>query len=106
MPDTPFFPAWRAHLHRRRPLKAAFEQLRRCTLDKLEERLGLFLAGLPELSAAGISERERPYSVRRTFWCFLWQMLQPNGTCRDVVRQLHTTSSEVLATRAGPKAAG
>lgn len=88
MPDTPFFPAWRPQLHRRRPLKVAFKELRRCTLAKLEERFAPFLAGLAELSAARASARERPYSVRRTWWCFLWQMLDGNGTCREVVLQL------------------
>lgn len=46
------------------------------------------LAGLPELTAAGASARERPYSPRRTWWCFLWQMLQCNSSCEAVVRQL------------------
>jgi hypothetical protein len=69
-------------------LPAACADLRRCTLDKLEDWLGPFLAGLPALDAARASARERPYSVRRTWWCFLWQMLQGNATCRQVVIQL------------------
>ena len=89
MLDTPFFPAWRARLHRgHRPLQATLEGLRRCTLDQLEDRLGDFLSGVVALSAATASPRERPYSVRRTAWCFLWQMLQINVACREVVRQL------------------
>ena len=87
MPDTPFFPAWRGRFHRR-PLHATLAGLRRCTLDKLEERLGPLLAGLDPLAAASASPRERPYSVRRTWWGFLWQMLQRNVSCRAVVRQL------------------
>ncbi len=62
--------------------------LRRCTLDQLEVRLGPLLAGLDALDPAQASARERPYSVRRTWWCFLWQMLQSNVSCRLVVRQL------------------
>jgi hypothetical protein len=90
MPDTPFFPAWRGRFHRRprRNLPATLASLRRCTLDKLEERLGPLLAGLDALAPARASPRERPYSVRRTWWCFLWQMLQLNVSCRQVVRQL------------------
>jgi hypothetical protein len=34
--------------------------------------------------------RERPYSTRRTFWCFLWQMLNQNTSCREVVQQLQS----------------
>lgn len=90
MPDTAFFPAWRSRFHRRcpSPIKDRLAGLRRCTLDKLELRFGHLLAGLAELSSAKASARERPYSVRRTWWCFLWQMLQINTSCRDVVRQL------------------
>lgn len=90
MADTPFFPSWRGWFHRRpgRGLPATFAGLRRCTLDKLEERLGPLLAGLDALDPAQASARERPYSVRRTWWCFQWQMLQLNVSCRSVVRQL------------------
>ena len=88
MPHTPFFAPWRAQLHRRRRLQTTLARLRRCTLDQLEERLGHFFCGLAALDHAQASPRERPYSVRRTFWCFLWQMLQVNASCREVVRQL------------------
>ena len=62
--------------------------MRRCTLDRLEDSLGPFLAGLTALAPAAASARERPYSVRHTWWCALWQMLQGNATCRQVVSQL------------------
>lgn len=90
MADTPFFPSWRSWFHRRPGpgLPATFAGLRRCTLDKFEDRLGPLLAGLDALDPAQASARERPYSVRRTWWCFLWQMLQLNVSCRKVVRQL------------------
>ena len=89
MLNTDFFPAWRSRLHRRvSPIRDHLTGLRRCTLDKLEARLGHLLGGLDELSATKASARERPYSVRRTWWCFLWQMLERNASCRDVVRQL------------------
>jgi hypothetical protein len=90
MSYTPFFPAWRGRFSRRpaTDLATTYAGLRRCTLDKLEERFGPFLAGLTRLAAASASARERPYSIRRTWWCFLWQMFQLNVACRDVVRQL------------------
>lgn len=90
MPDTSWFPAWRGRFARSpgRTWPAAYAQLRRCTLDKLEDVLGPFLAGLAALDPAQASARERPYSVRRTWWCFLWQMLQCNASCRQVVAQV------------------
>lgn len=88
MLHTPFFPAWRAHLHRRRQLHPLCASLRRCTLDRLEERLGQLLTGIAALDPSNASPRERPFSPRRTWWCFLWQMLQINASCREVVRQL------------------
>lgn len=60
--------------------------LRRCTLDKLEERFGPLLASLAACTVP--RRRERPSSVRRTLWCFLWQGFQGNVPCREVVRQL------------------
>lgn len=90
MPDTPCFPAWRGRFSRPpgRALPAVGADLRRCTLDKLEDFLGPFLVGLAALDPAQAGARERPYSVRRTWWCFLWQMLPANATCRQVVGQL------------------
>jgi hypothetical protein len=90
MTQTPCFPVWRARFAPRpgRTLPAVYAaELRRCTLDKLEDFLGPFLVGLPALDPARASARERPYSVRRTWWGFLWQMLQLNASCRDVVAQ-------------------
>lgn len=90
MPDTPWFPAWRGRFAGppARALRTGCAALRRCTLDKLEDFLGPFLAGLAALDPAQASARERPYSVRRTWWGFLWQMLQGNAPCREVVGQL------------------
>jgi Transposase DDE domain len=95
MHDTPFFPVWCARLRDR---SGPLAGLRRCTLAQLEERLLPLLPGLPALDAAGASARERPYAVRRTWWCFLWQMLQRNASCRQVVRQLQA----MLALEARP----
>ena len=86
MSDTPSFPAWCGWLDHQ-PVAAILTSLRRCTLDKLEDRFGPLLAGITAL-APRVGAGERPYSVRRTWWCFLWQMRQVNVSCRDVVCQL------------------
>jgi len=90
MNTTPFFPSWR---HRLGPMvgRAAktLDRIRQCTLAQLEHRLA---ACVPERlfgKAAGkLNSRERIYTPRRTFWCFLWQCLNPRSPCREVVRQL------------------
>jgi len=89
MSDTPWFPAWRRRFAHPpgRTLRPACAELRRCTLDKLEDLFGPCLAGLAALDPAQASARERPYSVRRTWWGFLWQMLHGHATCRQVVGQ-------------------
>lgn len=97
MPETPFFPAWRDRFRSR--AEAAVNHLRPCTLDQLEARLGGFLPGLDELTLAGASARERPFSVRRTCWGFLWQGLHVGASCREVVRQFQAALA--LAGRPG-----
>ena len=77
---TPDFPAFRSRL-------AALG--RRTTLAQLQQRLRDFLP--PALLAAeeeGPNSRERVFSLRLTFECFLWQMVQPRTSCREVVRQV------------------
>jgi hypothetical protein len=88
MMHTPLFPAMRAQFSRHRPLERSLSGLGSCTLSKLEDRLAPFLRDIPAFAAVSAGRRERPYSIRRTWWCFLWQMLQINTSCRDVVRQL------------------
>jgi len=83
---TPFFPAWRARL-------AAFGQrvrhLQQQSLLHLDQLFGPLLP--PELLAQadeGANSRDRVFSVRRTFFGFLYQVLNPDCPCREVVRQL------------------
>lgn len=92
MTNTPLFPAW---LHQLAPMgrRAAecLHQVRGCTLSQIETRFGaLFANPVLRLPPPGDSHRERPYSWRRTFWCFLWQMLNQNTSCREVVEQLQS----------------
>ncbi len=87
---TADFPAWS---HRLGPMKARLAQaarpFRQATLAQLEVRLGHCLpARLLAKPAAGPHSRERVYSLPRTFWGWLWQMLNHNEPCREVVRQV------------------
>jgi len=83
---TPCFPLWRARL-------AAFGRrahaLRQKPLPHLEKLFAQLLpAGLLSQADEGVNSRERLYSLRCTFWAFLWQMLNPGASCREAVRQI------------------
>jgi hypothetical protein len=59
------------------------------TLSQLEARLQTCLPGrLLDKPAAGPHSRQRIYSLPRTFWAWLWQRLNNNASCREVVRQV------------------
>jgi hypothetical protein len=97
---TPDFPAWS---HRLGPMKARLLatglRLRQSTLSQLEARLGSSLPGpLLAKPAAGPHSRDRIYSLPRTFWGWLWQMLNHNASCREVVRQVQA----LCALQGGP----
>lgn len=86
MPNTPFFPAWRPRL-------AAFgRRIHRVRQESLLNLELLFAELIPAwlLSQAdeGTNSRDRVYSVRRTFWGFLYQVLNPSCPCREIVRQI------------------
>jgi hypothetical protein len=86
MLNTPFFPSWRSRL-------AAFgrrvQHVRQQSLTHLEL---LFVQLIPPWLLAqadeGSNSRHRVYSVRRTFWGFLYQVLNPSCPCREIVRQV------------------
>jgi len=83
---TPFFPAFRprlAALGRRVP------HLRQQSLCHLELLLHPFLPpGLLSQADEGPNSRDRAYNLRRTFFGFLYQVLNPNCSCREIVRQI------------------
>ena len=92
MENTPWFPPW---LHRLAPMGRrtveVLTHIRQCTLSQVEIRFGsLFAAAALRPLPPGDHHRERPYCPRRTFWCFLWQMLNQNTSCREVVQQLQS----------------
>ena len=85
--NTPCFPPWRGRLAAlgRRTLQT----VRQTTLTQLQQHRRDFLPA-PLLSAEeeGPNSRERVFSLRLTFECFVWQMLKPKTPCREVVRQV------------------
>lgn len=86
MSHTPFFSAWRPHLA---PMRGRLAQtaatVRSYTLCQLESCLGLWVPTdlFPKQKC-----RDRDYTRWRTFWCMLWQSLNPDASGREVVRQL------------------
>ncbi|HRY49096.1 MAG TPA: transposase [Candidatus Paceibacterota bacterium] len=83
---TPFFPAWRARLA---ALGRRVQHLRQHSLCHLELLLAPFLpAGLLSQAEEGLNSRDRVYNVRRTFFGFLYQVLKPDTSCREIVRQV------------------
>jgi Transposase DDE domain len=98
---TPFFAPWRARL-------VAFgrqvQALHAHPLPYLEKLFAHLLpAGLLAPTEDGPNSRERIYSLRATFWAFLWQVLNPGAACREVVRQLQAL---LCLAAAGPIDAG
>jgi hypothetical protein len=63
--------------------------LRQATLAQLQEHLRDVLPA-PLLSSEedGPNSRQRVFSLRLTLECFVWQMLRPKTSCREVVRQV------------------
>lgn len=85
---TPFFPAWRPRLA---PLGRRAQHLRRQSLWQLDLLFGPLLPSwLLAQADEGPNSRERIYSVRRTFFGFLYQVLNPHCPCRQVVRQIQS----------------
>jgi len=84
---TPYFPTWR--LRRATLGRRTAHPLRQTTLAQLQQHLQDFLPP-PLLSTEdeGANSRERIYTLRLTFECFLWQLLKPQTSCREVVRQV------------------
>jgi hypothetical protein len=63
--------------------------LRQATLAQIELRLGPALAPQTlQKPGSGDHSRERIFTLPCTFWCWIWQVLQRNTSCREVVRQV------------------
>jgi hypothetical protein len=90
MRNTPFFPAWRPGLAALGSRSAqVLGQVRSHTLCQLESCLGSWVpTGLFPKAPDKENSRDRHYTRWRTFWCLLWQSLNPDASGREVVRQL------------------
>jgi hypothetical protein len=83
---TPFLPAFRARLS---AMGTRLQHLRQQSLCHLELLVAPLLPpGLLSQADEGPNSRERAYSVRRTFFGFLYQVLKPDCACREIVRQI------------------
>ena len=83
---TPYFPAFRPRLA---ALGRRVQTLRQQSLCQLELLLAPLLPpGLLAQADEGPNSRERIYTVRRTFLGFLYQVLKPDTSCREIVRQI------------------
>jgi len=84
---TPYFPALRSRLAALG--RRTTQTVRQATLAQLQEHLRDFLpAPLLSSEEEGPNSRERIFSLRLTCECFLWQLLKPHTSCREVVRQV------------------
>lgn len=84
---TPFFPAFRCRLAALGRRTA--HRLRQVTLAQLQDQLrDLLPPALLSTEEEGPNSRERIFSLSLTLQCFLWQMLKPRTSCREVVRQV------------------
>ena len=88
--QTPLFPAWRSCLA---PFGSRSTRLcrrvRAYTLCQLEQSFGSWIpAELFPKAPHRQNSRDRDYTRWRTFWCMLWQGLNPAACGREVVRQL------------------
>jgi hypothetical protein len=82
---TPDFPSWaggfqRAYQKFRAPAQSSVHQLERLCAPWIAPG---HLAQQDE----GDFSRQRQWTLRLTFWCFLWQVAQVGSSCRDAVRQ-------------------
>lgn len=94
--QTPFFRAWRSRLA---PLGRRSRPVRNATLTQLEQLLGSFLPpSLLDPTSQSANSRQRIFSLSKTVWCFLWQTLDSQRSCRAVVRQLQA----LFALKQGP----
>ena len=72
----------------RSPLHHARHQLASTPPHELDKLFGSQLPpGLLAQADEGLNSRKRVYSVYVTFWTFLWQVLNPQSSCRSAVRK-------------------
>src|SRR6059036_3768838 len=95
MRNTPFFPALHATLAPMGSRTAqTIRQVRDFTLCQLEACFGPWIpTTLFPKAPEKENSRDRHYTRWRTFWCMIWQALNPETSGREVVRQLQALFS-------------
>src|SRR5438552_1177457 len=84
---TPYFPSFRSRLAALGRRTA--QSIGQATLYQLQEHLrDLLPAPLLSSTEEGPNSRQRNFSLRLTCECFLWQVLKPRTSCREVVRHV------------------
>src|SRR5205809_8017926 len=90
--ETPFFPAFRARLA---ALGKRVQFLRQQNLLHLDKLFAPLLpAGLLSQAEEGPNGRDRIYSVRRTFFGFLYQVLNPDWAQASGFAQRQTSGQK------------
>jgi hypothetical protein len=86
MMNTPYFPPWRPRLA---AMGSTIQRLRQQSLHHLEKLFASFIpAHLLAQADEGPNSRDGIYTLRRTFFGFLSQVLSPGTPCREIVRQI------------------
>lgn len=88
---TPDFPQFRPVLGpmKSHSIQQTLQPLRQATLCQIETRLQPLLPpNCLHNNPAKAHSRSRLLPLDRTFWCWLWQILQGNTACREVMKQL------------------
>jgi Transposase DDE domain len=88
---TPDFPQFRPALGPMKPhsTQETLKPLRQATLCQIETRIKPMLPPkCLDNNPAKAHSRTRLLPLDRTFWCWLWQILQCNTACREVMKQL------------------
>lgn len=82
---TPDFPSWAGDF------KRAYQKFRAPAPASVHQLEVLCAAWIPSGRLAQQEEKDfsraRQWTLRLTFWCFLWQVTQVGASCRDAVRQ-------------------
>jgi hypothetical protein len=86
---TPFFPNFRPRLAACR--QSATHRIRRASLAELDSYMSsIFPPQLLSQAEEGLNSRDRIYTLRLTLQCFLYQVLRPKTSCREIVRNVQT----------------
>jgi hypothetical protein len=71
------------------PLQAARAKAAGAAINELQTLFGQwFPFHLLSQADEGLNSRERVYTLRVTWWTFLWQVLNPGNSCREAVRKV------------------